>query len=222
MHQGAVHDAPSDALVSQPKVEFPKMAHCVLFVPPPGPLANCAKAALKPVLGDLKKPMICQKRLEASQEVHILDLGKLEATKESSQGDPVLENYGNPLAGELRTTTQPAQCFKFDRVGLVLDRWLLSGLVIDSPDRLLPFVDNTGLVACYSAGLMLDLICGGRERRRRPLRLSIGNQRNFKGICLHSCGSRGELMETSQKSSQSIRRSELTHIGGTTKQRDLE
>jgi len=211
VHQGAIHDAPSDAQLSQPKVELPKVAHCVLFVPPPDPLANCAKAALKPILGDLKKPMICQKRLEASYEVHILDLGKLEATKESSQGDPILENYGNPLTGELRTTTQPAQCFKFDRVELILGRWLLSGLVIDSPDRLLPFVDNTGLVARYSAGLrspMLVMICEGRERCRRPLRFSIGNQRDFKGTCLNSRGSRGVLMETNQEPSQSIHESE--------------
>ena len=54
-----IHDAPSDALISQPKVEFPKMAYRSLLVPPPDPLANCAKAALKPTLGHLKEPMIC-------------------------------------------------------------------------------------------------------------------------------------------------------------------
>jgi hypothetical protein len=81
------------------------MAHRILLVPPPDPLANCAKAALKPILNRLQKPIICQTRLEASLEVHTLDLGEPEATKESSQGDSILENSGNPLAGEFRTTT---------------------------------------------------------------------------------------------------------------------
>jgi len=93
-------------------------------------------------------------------------------------------------------------------------------MIIDFPDRLLPFVDNTGFVAGYSEGLrspMLDMICEGREGRRRPLRFSIGNQRNFKGTCLNSCGSRGGLMETNQKSSQSVHKSELTHVSGAVK-----
>ena len=81
------------------------MAHRVLLVPPPDPLANCAKAALKPVLGHLQKTIICQTRLEASLEVHTLNLGELETTKESSQGNFTLENPGNPLAGEFHTTT---------------------------------------------------------------------------------------------------------------------
>ena len=97
-----IRDAPSDALISQPKVEFPEMAHCVLFVLPPDPLANFAKAALKPTLCYLQKSMICQIRLEASSEVHTLDLGELETTKESSQGDSTTENPGNPLAGEFQ------------------------------------------------------------------------------------------------------------------------
>ena len=54
-----IRDAPSDTLISQPKVEFPKMAHRSLLVPPPDPLANCAKAALKSILGHLKEPIIC-------------------------------------------------------------------------------------------------------------------------------------------------------------------
>jgi hypothetical protein len=83
------------------------MAHRSLLVPPPDPLANCAKAALKPVPGHLQKPIICQTRLEPSLEVHSLDLVELETTKESSQGDSILENSGNPLAGEFRTTTLP-------------------------------------------------------------------------------------------------------------------
>ena len=134
VHQGTVHDAPNDALISQPKVEFPKMAHRSPPVLPPDPLANYAKAALKPILGHLKKPIICQTRLEASLEVHTLDLGELETTKEGPQGDPTIENSENPLAGEFRTTTQPAQRFQPDRVRLVLGRWLFSGPVIDFLD----------------------------------------------------------------------------------------
>jgi hypothetical protein len=64
-------------------------------------------------------------------EVHTLDLGELETTKESFQGDSILEGSGNPLAGEFCTTTQPAQRFQLDRIRLVLGRWLLSGPVID-------------------------------------------------------------------------------------------
>ena len=102
------HDVPSGALVSQPKVEFPEMPHYILLVPPPDPLANCAKAALKSILGHLQKTVICQTRHEASLEVHTLDLGEFETTKESFQGNSTLENSGNPLAGKSRTTTQLA------------------------------------------------------------------------------------------------------------------
>ena len=86
------------------------MAHRILLVLPPHPLTSCAKAALKPIVGHLQKSIICQIRLEASLEVHTLDLGELETTKESLQGDSTLEGYENPLAGEFCTTTQPAQC----------------------------------------------------------------------------------------------------------------
>jgi len=75
--------------------------------------------------------------------------------KESFQGDSILENYGNPLAGKFRTTTQLAQHFKFGGVGLVPSVWLLSGPAIDVRDRLQPFVDNTRLVVRYSEGLRL-------------------------------------------------------------------
>ena len=144
VHQGMIQDAPSGALISQPKVEFPEMAHRVLFILPPDPLSNCAKAALKPTLSYLQKSMICQIRLEASSEVHTLDLGELETTKESFQGDSTIENPGNPLAGEFCTATQPAQRFQPGGVSLVIDRWLLPWLVIDSPGRLLPFANNAG------------------------------------------------------------------------------
>ena len=201
VHQGMIHDAPCDALISQPKVEFPEMAHRVLFILPPDPLANCAKAALKPTLCHLQKPIICSTRLEASSEVHTLDLGELETTKESSQSDSTVENSGNPLADKFRTAAQPTQRFQPGGVRLVIDCWLLPGLVIDSPDRFLPFEDNTRLVACHSARLrapVFDLICGRRERHKGVLGFSIGNQRVFTGTCLSVWGSRGGLMETNQ------------------------
>ena len=103
-----IYDVPSGAFISQSKVELPEMAHGILLVPPPDPLANRAKAALKSILCHLQKTVICQTRLETSLEVHTLDLDELETTKESFQGDSTLENSGNPLAGEFRTTTQLA------------------------------------------------------------------------------------------------------------------
>ena len=96
-----IHNVPSGALISQPKVEFPEMAHRIL-------LTNCAKATLKPILGHLQKTMICQTKLEASWKFRALDLGVLETTKESFQGNFTLENPGNPLAGEFCTTTRLA------------------------------------------------------------------------------------------------------------------
>ena len=187
------------------------MAHCILLVLPPDPLANRAKAALEPILGHLQKTIICQRRLEASSEVHTLDLGELETTKESSQGDSTFENSGNPLACEFCTTTHPTQCFQLDRVRLVLDRRLLPGLIINFSARLLPFTSNTRLVACHSVRLrppVLDLICGRRKRHRGFWGFSIGNRRVLKGICLNSCGSRGGLMRANQKSPQSMTMSE--------------
>ena len=103
-----IHDVPSGAFISQPKVELPEMAHRILLVRPPDPLANCAEATLKSILSHLQKTVICQTRLETSLEVHALDLGELETTKESSQGDSTLENSRNPLACEFRTTAQLA------------------------------------------------------------------------------------------------------------------
>ena len=103
-----IHDVPGGAFISQPKVELPEMAHGILLVPPPDPLAIHAKTTLKSILRHPKKPVICQTRLEASLEFHTLDLGKLETTKESFQGNSTLENSGSPLAGEFRTATQLA------------------------------------------------------------------------------------------------------------------
>ena len=103
-----IHDVPSGAFISQPKVEFPEMAHCILLVLPPDPLPNWAEATLKPILDHLQKTVICQTRFEPSLEVHTLDLGELETTKESFQGNSTFENTGNPLAGEFRTATHMA------------------------------------------------------------------------------------------------------------------
>src|SRR5258706_1895696 len=164
------------------------MAHRILLVPPPDPLANRAKAAFEPILCYLQKTIICQTRLETSLEVHTVDLGKLETTKESPQGDSILENSGNPLAGEFHTTTPPTQFSQPDRVRLVFGRWLLSGLIINFLARLLPFVSNTRLMACHSARLrspVLDLICERRKRHRGCWGFGIGNQRVLKGTCLN-------------------------------------
>ena len=92
-----IHNVPSGALISQTKVDFPEMAHRILLVLPPDPLANCAEAALKPVLGHLQKTMICQTKLEASWKFRALDLGELETTKESFQGNFTLENPGRRI-----------------------------------------------------------------------------------------------------------------------------
>ena len=80
------------------------MAHRVLLAPP---LANRTKAALEPILCHLQKTIICQRRLETALKVHTLNLGELETTKESSQGDSIFENPGDPSAGKFHTTTHP-------------------------------------------------------------------------------------------------------------------
>jgi len=197
--KGTINDAPSDALISQPKVEFPKMAHRILLVHPPDPLTNRAKTALKPILGLLQKSIICQTRIKASLELHILDLGELETTNQRFQRNATFEGSGNPLAGEFRPTTQPAQHFQLERIRLVLGCWLLSWLVIDSPGRPFPFAGNMRLVACHSTRAAIDLMCGRRVGYRCLLGFNIGNQRDFKGACLNICGSRGGLMETDQE-----------------------
>jgi len=202
VHKGTINNAPSDALISQPKVEFPKMAHRILLIHPPDPLTDRAKAALKPILDLLQKSIICQTRLEASLEFHPLDLGELETTNQSFQRNFTLEGSGNPLAGEFRPATQPAHRFQLKGVRFVLGCWLLSRLVIDSPGRPLPFTGNTRLVACHSAGLRslaIDLMYGRRVGYRCLLGFNIGSQRAFKGACFNICGSRGGLMETDQK-----------------------
>ena len=187
------------------------MAHRILLVLPPHPLTSCAKTALKPTVGHLEKSIICQTRLEASLEAHTLDLGELQATKESSEGHSTNESSRNPLASKFHTTAQPAQRFQLDRVRLVLGCWPPSGPVMDFPDQSLPSANNMRLVARGSARLCLpalDLICGRREGHGGPLVLNIGNQKGFNGACINIPSFSGGLMETSQKSPWNIHKYE--------------
>ena len=109
------------------------MANRIFLVFPPGPFIDYAKAALEAVIGLLKKAIIRQGALEATQKVHARDLGKHERTKKGIKSDTVPEDCGNPLAGKVGTATELAQDLQIGRVALVLDRWLLSRSVIDSP-----------------------------------------------------------------------------------------
>jgi len=175
-----IRDSPGDAPISQPKVEFSKMAHRIPLVLPPHPLTNWAETALKPIVGHLQKSIIYQARLEASWEAHTLDLGELQVTKKSPEGHSTDEGSRNPLAGKFHTTTQPAQRFQLERVRLVLGCWSPSGPVMDFPDRPLPPANNVRLVARDSARWCLptlDLICGRRGGHRGLLGLNIRNQR---------------------------------------------
>jgi len=151
VHKDKTQDTPSITLIRQPKVEFPQMTNCILLVLPPYSLTTCTKAALKPTLGLLQKAIIRQTGLEAARKVHALDLGQLETTNESVEGDSIFEHRGNPMTGEVGTTTQAAQGLQFARIGLILGYRLLSGLVINSPCS--QFVGNPGLVAHHSARL---------------------------------------------------------------------
>lgn len=149
------------------------MAYCILFVLPPDSLVHYAKAALKPIPDRLQKSIIRQTRREASVKIHTLDLGELETTQESFQGDSTIKNFENPLARKIHTTTLPAQCLQLDRVWLVLDWWVLYGSV---PGRL-PSANNiAGL-----GSLTRDLICRKRDNYRGLLGFTIGNQWVFKG-----------------------------------------
>jgi hypothetical protein len=109
------------------------MTHRILLVLPPYPLNDCAKTAHKHILSLLQKSIICPTRFEASLEVHALNFGELETTNQTFQGDPIFEDAGDPLTGEICATTQAAQRLQLDRIRLVLDRWLPSGLVMDFP-----------------------------------------------------------------------------------------
>ena len=133
VHTVKKYDVPSRAQISQPKVEFPQMAHGILLVLPPSPLTDCAKATLETVISLLQEAVICPIGLESTREIHALDFGKLETTDESFESNPIFEDYREPLAGEIGPTTPPARGLQLDRIGLILGCWLLSGFVINSP-----------------------------------------------------------------------------------------
>jgi len=168
------------------------MPHCILLVLPPYPLTDCAKAALKIIVGLLQKAIVCPTGLETAWKVHALDLGELETANESRQSNSILEDCENPLAGEVGTTTPLATGLQLDRIWLILSCWLLAGLVIDPLPRPGLYAKNPGLVACHSmrlCSLVLVMIQGRREGRgqrcrRSLLRLIIGNQRVPKGLRL--------------------------------------
>jgi len=182
------------------------MPHCILLVLPPYPLADCAKAALKAVVGLLQKAIVCPTGLEAAWKVYALDLGELETANESLQSDSILEDCEHPLAGKVCTTTPPARGLQLDRIWPILGCWLLSGLVIDPASRPGLSANNPGLVACHSVGLcsmVLVAIQGGKEGcrhrcRRSLLRFTIGSQRVTKGPRPDSHISRDRLFRTSQ------------------------
>ena len=109
------------------------MAHRILLVLPPSPLTNWANATFETVVGLLQEAVICAIGLESTRKIHVLNFGELETTDESFESNPIFEDYGDPLAGEISTTTPPARGLELDRIGLILSCWLLSGLVINSP-----------------------------------------------------------------------------------------
>jgi len=191
------------------------MAHCILLVLPPYPLTDCAKAALKAIVGLLQKAIVCPTGLEAARKVHALDLSELETANESPQSDAILEDCENPLAGKVGTTAPPARGLQLDRIWLILGCWLLSGLVIDPLFRSGLCMNNPGLVTCYSVGLcllVLVVIQGRKEGRRYRccislFRFTTGNQKVPNGPRLDSHISRDRLFKTSQPILAHIRQS---------------
>ena len=154
------------------------MTNRILLVLPPNPLTDRAKATLKPVISLLQEAVICPIGLESTREIHALDFDELETTYESFESNPIFEDYGDPLAGEIGTTTPPARGLELDRIGFILGCWLLSGLVIHSPRCPLPGADDPGLVAYDSARLgwaTLDGICWRVEGHNGLLGLEIGD-----------------------------------------------
>ena len=113
-------------------MEFPQVAYRVLLVLPPYPLTDRAKATLEGIIDLLQKAIICETQLKSTRENNALDLGELETTSERTQSDLIFECYENPLAGEVGTTMPPPRGPQLDGIGLVLGRWLPSGLVKDS------------------------------------------------------------------------------------------
>jgi len=109
------------------------MADLILLILPPNPLTDFAKATLKTVISPLQEAIIGSTGLESTREIHPLDFCELEGTDESFESNTNFEDHGNPLAGEISTTTPPARGLQLDRIGLILGCWLLSGFVINSP-----------------------------------------------------------------------------------------
>ena len=92
------------------------MADSVLLVLPPYPFTDCAKAALKAIVGLLQKAIVCPTGLEAAWKVHVLDLDGLETADESPLSDAILEDCENPLAGKIGTTTALGRGLQLDRI----------------------------------------------------------------------------------------------------------
>jgi len=159
-----------------------------------------------------KKAIVCPTGLEAAWKVHALDRSGLETANKSLQSDAILEDYENPLAGKLGTTTAPGRGLQLDRIWLILGCWLLARLVIDPLFRRGPCANNPGLVACHSVGLcslVLVVIQGRKEGHRHECRRSlsgftIGNQRAPKGPRLDSHISGDRLFKTGQLRSDSL------------------
>jgi len=169
------------------------MADRIFLVLPPNSLTDRAKATFKTVISPLQKAVICSTGLESTWEIHALDFGKLETTDESFECNSIFEYCGDPLAGEISTTTPPARGLELDGIGLILDRWLLSALVINSPRWPPPGTVDLELVAYDSARFgwaTLDMICWREEGHNGLLGFEIGNQKIRSGTCIDSYGSR--------------------------------
>ena len=182
------------------------MAHCVLLVLPPYPLTDRAKATLKDVIDLLQKAIICEIQLKSTREINGLDLGELETTRERTQSDIIFEYYENPLAGKVSATTPLAQGLQLDRIGLVLDRWLPSGLVKDSLSQPPLCADTLWLVPCHPVRLhshtpvLIQVRGEGRAHRYTSLlRFAPGDKIFPKGTSLDDCGLGGQLFESSQE-----------------------
>ena len=90
------------------------MADRILFIPPPHPITDRAKATLETVVGFLQEAIICAIGLESAREIHALDFGELEATDEGFESNTIFEYYGNPRAGEVGAATPPARGSQLD------------------------------------------------------------------------------------------------------------
>ena len=182
------------------------MAYRVLLVLPPYPLTDRAKAALEDIIGLLQKPIICETQLKSTREINALDLGELETASERTQSDLMFEYYENPLAGKVSATTPLARGSQLDRIGLILGRWLPSGLGNDSLSQPFLCANNLWLVPCHSVRLHSHvpvLIQGrgeGRGHKCRPLLgFAAGDKMFPKGTGLGGCVFRRQLFESSQE-----------------------